>query len=919
MKYMRIKTLLLLFFTAITLTSFAQRGGVRARVISCIDRTPIGGAQVRILGTDRVTTTNDMGEFMIDKVDSMSCTVLVSAAEYEDYKVETVVSNMVRNLYTIVMVPFVEESAVTVGKELFDQYKMDWAMDGLSSPVTFSADDVFSDAASYQFSEMRFNPRGYDSKYSSVYLNGVLMNDANTGYGAWSLWSGLNEATRSKESTWGLESGESGVGSLYSSTNILARASSIRKGFNVGLVNTNGSYRARVMATYATGVMDNGWAFAVSGSTRQGDNSYVEGAYYNSFAYFGSAEKHFASGSKLALTILGSPSERGMQSATTDEVYELTGDNYYNPNVGYQNGKLRNARVRDAHEPVAIANYEFQIGETVRVETAASFRFGKNGYSALTWYAGSDPRPDYYHYLPSYYNAANPALTADQWIYNTDNIRYIDWDNMYEINSRGDSSSIYGDGVRATYMVEERHADQLDGNFSFKLTKDLRNNSTLRIGATLRRNRTENYSMVKDLLGADYWVDIDKFAQRDFASDEVSYQNNLDYYYANGHAEAVKVGDKYSYNYFSHTFDAKVWGAYDFAFANLPRASFVVSGEVGYSSLWREGLWRKGLFVDDSKGDSEMLEYITYKAKANFGYRFDAHNTIAVNAFVMDDAPEFQSSFISPRTRNSITPNLDSEKVYAVDAQYKYVSSLFTLNLSGYYTQMRDQNRVISFYNDLQNSYDNFAMSGIDKRYYGVEFGVEIPLTYNFSIHTAGSFGDYSYTSNPYYIEMADNSADALSEGVVMWEGFKVEGTPQTAVNAGISYRSDDYLFISLDYNLYNNNFISMNPLLRTDEVLSGLTTEEMVALRSEENLGYQGLLNLSIGKSWSFNRKSYLNVNLSVNNLLNKQDFKTGGFEQMRLNDIEAEDGTVTYEPFDSKYYYALGTTYYLNVSYRF
>ena len=33
--------------------------------------------------------------------------------------------------------------------------------------------NVFNNIASYQFSEMRFNVRGYDSQFSDVYMNGI--------------------------------------------------------------------------------------------------------------------------------------------------------------------------------------------------------------------------------------------------------------------------------------------------------------------------------------------------------------------------------------------------------------------------------------------------------------------------------------------------------------------------------------------------------------------------------------------------------------------------------------------------------------------------------------------------------------------------------------------------------------------------
>ena len=86
---------------------------------------------------------------------------------------------------------------------------------------------------------MRFNLRGYDSRYTDVYLNGILFNDALTGYSPWSLWSGLNDATRNQEVTSGLNMGEMGIGSLGGTTNINTRPSQMRKGFRASLVNGN--------------------------------------------------------------------------------------------------------------------------------------------------------------------------------------------------------------------------------------------------------------------------------------------------------------------------------------------------------------------------------------------------------------------------------------------------------------------------------------------------------------------------------------------------------------------------------------------------------------------------------------------------------------------------------------------------------
>ena len=182
-----------------------------------------------------------------------------------------------------------------------------------------------------------------------------------------------------------------------------------------------------------------------------------------------SVEKRFGGDRhNLALTILGAPTERGAQQASTQEAYDLLSNNYYNPNVGKQDGKLRNSRVRDYHEPIVMLNYGFDISSNTKLAAAASFRFGKNGYSALTWTDGPDPRPDYYRYLPSYFaldkNYVGAAWQQVYWQANYQNIRHFDWEQMYQTNYNQNDpldEQIYGPGRRSNYMVEERHTDQL--------------------------------------------------------------------------------------------------------------------------------------------------------------------------------------------------------------------------------------------------------------------------------------------------------------------------------------------------------------------------------------------------------------------------------------------------------------------------
>ena len=973
------KFLLTTLCALLSLSAFAQMGGMKGVVVSRETREPIGGVAIAVNGIAINTTTNENGEFVIEGLEPGQYLLTFSAYEFEDLELMVRVKELVHDMQNIYMIP---AGVTAIDDSAFAELDTDVenAGDAQAMPSALSASkDIFNNIASYRFSEMRFNVRGYDSQYQDVYLNGIRFNDALTGYGPWSLWSGLNDATRNQETTSGLQSSDFGLGGIAGTTNINARASQLRKGFRASVVNSTQLYRFRVMVSYASGQLDNGWSYGFTLSTRQGGNGYVNGVYYNAYGYFFSAEKIFNSRHRLSATIMGAPTQRGAQQASTQEAYDLWGDNYYNPNVGLQNGKERNSRVRRMHEPIAMLNYNWQISENTSLAVATSVRFGFNGYSALTWYKGEDPRPDYYRVLPSYYGDrlerrmilnnfaeanemtlpfSNIDLETDkakyiEYMQNWDG--YIDFDGLMQNNMMGEVNNLYGEGHRAAYMIEERHTDQIDYNFAAQLNHIFRGGSKLTAGVRARVNRTEYYSTVKDLLGGDYWLDVDKFAERDFGNNTVSYQNNMAYYREHGHAQAVKEGDKYNYDYYAHVRQGQLWAMYDVAAGGF---SANIGAEVGFSSLWREGLWEKGLFLNEnaggdrgmtSFGDSDKVNSLTYKGKVNLSYRFSGSHSIEANATIMQNAPMFNNAYVSARTRNQITPGLSPERIYGFDISYNLNTPWVRARLSAYYTQMMDQSKVISFYDDTQSSFTNFAMSGIDKRYMGVELGLSVPIAWGLSLQGAVSLGDYIYTSNPEFTQMIDNSATDVVHSVVNWKGMKVESTPQTAINVGLNFRGPNNWYASLDFNYYDRLYLSMNPMYRTQYLENEIkriydwnnletgrqkaaVVEVIDGIRAQEELGNAYTLSASIGKNFRIKYKYTLGFSLQVNNILNNQTIRTGGYEQMRLNKLSDpiifpdNEGNMTivkkpttYSRFDSKYFYMNGFNYYLNIYFRF
>ena len=945
---MKLKILLILMLAAVTFTSYAQDGGIRGKVVSRNGRVALSNVQVKIENLGLTVMTDKDGNFVIENLPKGDYTLSFATPEFEPLNLVVRVDQQnVKDLKSVIIVPTGPAGGV-LDDAIFAEFDNDSSSsDTQALPSSLSSSkDLFNNIASYRFSEMRFNVRGYDSQYSDIYLNGIRFNDAMTGYGPWSLWSGLNDATRNQENYTGLEAADFGIGGIGGITNVNARASQMRKGFRVSVSNGNQMYRFRAMLSYGSGQLDNGWSYAFSVGTRQGGNGYVDGVYYNSYSYFASAEKLFGDNHRLGLTLMASPSERGAQQASTDEAYRLFGNNYYTPNVGYQAGKLRNSRVRNTHEPIVMLNYSWDMSENTRLNAATALRFGKNGYSALTWNAGADPRGDYYRYMPSSDGTQIiDGITTDRTIYfyGQDAITaagvwdgMLDYDDFFQTNQRNIDtdpllSKLMGNRSRSNYMIEERHTDQLDYNLAVNVQHNMRNNMRIVGGANLRVNRTNYYSEVKDLLGGDYWYDIDKFAERDMASTE-AYQNDLDYYWATGHARIARVGDKYGYYYRAHLLESNAWANYTWGIGGF---SLGVAGSVGYSQMYREGMWRKGLFPNNSKGDSKKLDYLTYEGKLSLGYKFSGAHSLEANAVILQQAPKFATAFVSPRTRNTTTPGLKAEKVFGVDLTYNLNLPYVKARLSGYYTTIKDQSKVISFYDDTRSSFTNFAMSGIDKEHYGVELGLSVPVWQGLSVVGAVSWGEYTYTSNPDFVQTVDNMDRIVLKDKVNWDGFHVESSPQLALNIGLDYRGPRNWFAGVNFNYYDNIYLSMNPMYRTATAIKYYTNvltsntatnaqkasalSSIKTLRKQEKFDSAYTLSANIGKNWYIHRVYMLGFSLEVKNILNDQDIRTGGYEQMRMSKVRGEGGEQIYGRFPSKYFYLFGTTYYLNVYFRF
>ena len=978
-----IKRIILAFAAAFaSLALFAQTptGGVKGTVIDRNGRQPVENARlVLMMGATEVATVTSAqdGTFYIPGLENGMYTLVIEAPEFLESQVQVTVNDgYVKNMFNLSLTAI--QRVAEVDDDSFAAFDMDDSGFNDNPTILFGSNDVFNNIAGYNFSSVRFRARGYSSESQEVYLAGVKMNDAITGYGPFSLWSGLNEAMRSKETVNGSEVSDIALGGYNGVTNVFGTASEVRKGLRGSMLTNSALYRLRLMASYATGPMDNGWSFAMNVSARLGGNDWIKGVYYRSFAYYLAADKVLNDANTLHFAIFGTPGQRGAQMASTQEVYDLMYDNMYNANWGYQNGRVRNARVRKTHEPIAFLKWDFKPSDKFQSSTTLLYRFGKNGYTALDWYNAQDPRPDYYRNLPSYFYNENPdykrlnqakAIEAfKSWYNEVPDVVHLNWDRIYQVNAMAT------DG-RAKYVQEERRTDQRDLNLAVNFKYRPQSWLTVTGGLNAKWNKTEYYKIVADLLGAKYFVDVDNFADRDFAATPYMAQNDLSYYLEhNGASRTLGVGDKYGYDYYAHVQNYGGWVNGDFSFGNL---GINLGAKLGYQSFWREGLLYKGLFpgkqfVDpltgatvepakDSKGEiitsygnSKKASFLTYAAKLGVNYIIGGTQRVYGNLGYFNDAPNFNQVFLSPRTRNSMVDGLTTTKTFTSDLNWQYSGSGINVRATVYFTTIKDQSKIMSAYDDVQNAFSNFALSGINQRHMGLEFGFKMPtyIVPDLSIQGVVALGEAVYTSNPTMVQTLDNSASLVSYNgsevmnVSFWkenpvyprdvygnipdnitvndysriQKHYVPSTPQTAISLGLAW-NHNYWFIDADVEYFDRAYLDMNPLYRTDYAVMGpdykVTPEEIEYMATQEKFAPAFLLNLSVGKSWYIQRKYQLGFSFNAKNLLNNRNVKTGGYEQTRI--VDNTEGKNRFYRFDPKYFYMSGFNYMLNIYFRF
>ncbi len=903
-----------LFLIGLFQTTIMAQNPISGTVVNSSTGVPVEGAKVMDKNSLKSTMTNIAGRFTLDGYASGAKVTLVFSKENEVNATEKTITVPqggmdLGNIGVEVMGVSDEIQTVTL-----DDLKSDDEDDdgGYTYSMLSSGRDIYLNAVRYGVGGRRFRVRGMDSENRIDYLNGMPINKMHDGRTDFYDFGGLNDVLRRQDIDFGLSPGIFSFGGTLGSWSVDTRASSQRRQKRVSYAVSNRSYRNRVMAVLSTGMLKNGLAMTVSASHRWGKQGYVAGTYYENSSYFFSVDKKVNKHHLLNLMVLGSPGKRGRSGVVVEEARELLGDNYYNPKWGYQQGKVRNSAVDNNHQPIVTFRHDWTIGANTTLTSTIGYQFGRSGRTRLNWQQAADPRPDYYHYLPSAVSDTTLRSELTSYLKAHPEAMQLNWNRMYQANynSQGtveNANGIAGNtvtGKKARYFVEESRIDNLERSFNSVLEHSFSDKFGLNAGVTYRRAKVHYFNTVNDLLGADFVHDIDKYNVS--YADPMSYQPDV-----NIPNKVAKEGDIIGYDYEARLSQANVWGQLKYTGKQVDVFGAL---QLSQNTMQRVGNMKNGHFQESSYGKGQVNKFNNYGVKGGLTYKLNGRNYLFINGYLGTRAPFFRDSYLSPRTREQLIDGLDNEQLTSVEGGYVLNAPYLKARLTGYYYTRENRTRTITFFADLSSidyKFGSLSISGLNTRNVGTEVALETKITPTLTLTAVAAVGQHLITSRPHAEFTVDDNAETIDVGTVYWKNYRVSNSPQQVYSARLSYRSPRFWFASLTGGFSQDLWMDVSPIRKTATAVDKYTRVDdpgRIKMLKQEELPGAFTLDFFGGKSIKFG-DNFLYFNLGVSNILNDTNIRTGGFEQLRVDP----------DRFPNKYFYSYGMTYFASVAWRF
>jgi iron complex outermembrane receptor protein len=770
---------LLLFFALIISGAqlFAQ-STITGKILDSKTKEPLIGATVVVKGTTTAASASLDGSFKL-KVPAPGSGVLVFT--YIGYISKEISISATKNVGSVLL----ESNASSLSEVVINSTVID-----RKTPIavsTVNAEFIEEKGAGQEFPELlkespgvmatrtgggygdsRVSIRGFSNSNVALLINGIPVNDVETGRIFWNDWAGLADVTSSMQVQRGLGASKVAAPSLGGTIGITTRSTDVVPGGY--LTQSIGSYGdTKTAVSVSSGLTNKGWATSFMLARRVGDGN-AEGLYYSGYSYFFNLSKVLSKTQNLSFNVMGATQSHGQRfTYNSIQTYRISPQGErYNGDYGFYNGQVLSAEQNYYNKPLAALNHNWTINESTQLATVAYASFGLGAARYMT------------NTTASPYQSLVPG--ADKEYPRTGDIYSpIDFNQVVKNNLTSQ------DGSAQNYFQNVTNDHQQYGVLS-TLKKRFGESIDLIAGIDGRYYEGQHYYTVQDLLGAQYLL------------------STADLNSPNYHA---KIGDKFNRNY---QFDIASEGL--FLQAEYSKNSLSAFLSLAASNTGNKRVDYFSYLANNPDRESKYVNFLGYQAKGGANYNIDKHNNVFFNIGVMQRAPLVASIFLN--NNNTLNPNAVPEKLFSYELGYGYRSSDFTANVNLYRSTYRDRSVTPKVTIDPGTGAQlTTNLSGLNELHQGVEIDAKYRPVKEVQIRGMLSIGDWHYISNAGPAQVTSDNPTVVqnsTQAELIIKGLKVGDAAQTTASLGLDVNILPKVKVGTVYNYYARYTAYYNP-----------------------------------------------------------------------------------------------------------
>lgn len=744
-----------------------------------------------------------------------------------------------------------------------------------------SVKDPLQTAAMFDWASFRFRWRGI-LRQPEYRVNGALITMPFSQQYPWYIFNGLGAQLRTTHFGSGIDPVDFSLGNTSGARQLSARAADYPSQFSMsgGYASRNSLVKFGCTFFHHQPVRGFSWGTALQLAYQQPTLQHPR--LQQSVSFLLMAEKKYAAQKSIYGMFCFTPQLQSKSSAITQEVFQISGNSNYNPNWGWQGNQMRMAATRSYQYPALLITHESLPNPYTLSRWSIALISGFQADRGIDSYQAPDPRPDYYRYLPAYVSDSLLQLRLSKTFQQQPDLLQMSWQRLYATNQQSWEKVFTGNplegrwvsGLRSRYVLEERRAYHRIASLNYFYHTLINGTLDFVAGASWQWSATRFRKKLIDLLGGDFYLNVNGFVDNALLQNPLADQNNLDE--KNG---LVLPGDFFGYDYGYKLYHTEYWFQLQQAGS---RWDWFLGARYNTDRYNRIGYVTNGLYPIHSSGTSASIEGVSYYVKGGITYKLQGNHFFNAQMALQTFAPLPHQVYLHPQWSDATSETIENEQAQLAELSWVYRNPTLSSKVSFFYGNNTSISTITSFYGDIADTWVNHVVTGMATQQLGLEWSGSWAMGGGWDLEWAACSYRVVYSGSPSGKLYAEQTEKLLSTENILTRGYRVGGSPQQALKLAIQYRSDAGWMGSLSFQHLSNRWISLQYLRRTPSMLlaNPVIAQEHEKLSDQffihAMLGYQSSIRFGKGVS------KQIRLFFSARNLL-MPFFMAGGFEQAR------------------------------------